>query len=240
MNLIWDTLVSAALGFALAYAIYGYLARAPYSLRLIDLASFFLGFVALVGAVISSYNARNVFRESIDRIAIGSAIADLSVQTRIASIRICDRVKHSPYKPPAARSVECERLNRYVDNLSFDPTAPIALRIPNWVSYADPVSQGLAKQTFARAEDINRQIEEFVRETYSNSTAGVLEVLFKEISISILAFAFGLGVARRIIDFYLLAPPRLRILVDRRLRFSRHLFRRFYLCLRHSVARAAR
>jgi hypothetical protein len=206
---------------------------------LIDLASFLLGFMAFVGAIFASYNARNQLLEAIDRLAIKSAVTDISFDTTVESFKICERVKHTPYKPPAIRKTECDRLNRYIGNLSFDPATPFPLRVPNWENYTDPETRKLAERTFSRVDGVNVQIEAFLRDLKTNSTAGALENLFREISLPILAFAFGLGVARRSIDLYLVLPPRLKMPVDKWLAFLRRLLRRGYRRLRTSLTRAS-
>jgi hypothetical protein len=237
-DLVWQTLEGALWGFALAFVIYWALHCAAYSIRLIDLASFSLGFVALVGGLFAWYHARGTMLESIDRLLIKSTIVDISFDTTVSTFKICDRVKHTPYKPRARNKEECDRLSRYVGSLAFEPIAPSPLRVPNAEGYSDPEVRKLAEQTFARVEEANKLIERFVRDRQTHWTTEAVEGLVREISLPILAFAFGLGAGRRTIDLYLVLPPRLKTPVDRWLKILRRFLRRSYRRLRLALTRA--
>jgi hypothetical protein len=225
-GLVWDTLEGAVFGFALAFVIYWALNYAAHAIRLIDLASFALGFVALIGGLLAWAHSRGTHLESLDQLIIKSAIVDISFDTTVESFKICDRVRHTPYKPRAINKEECGRLNRYVGSLSFDPITVAPLRVPNAESYTDPEVRKLAEQTFARVEEVNGQIAAFVQNHQTYWKTEVLDGLVREISLPIFAFAFGLGVARRTIDLYLVLPPRVKAPVERCLKFARRLVRR--------------
>jgi hypothetical protein len=225
-DLVWKTLESALLGLALAFVVYRGMHCAAYSLRLIDLASFSLGFVALVGALFAAYSSRGALLENVDRLIVRSTILDISFDTTVSTLKICHRVKHTPYRPSVRNKEECDRLRRYVESLAFDPITPSALRIPDAEDYSDPKVRSLAHQTFARVDEANKLIEGFVRDRQTRRTTEALDGLVREISLPIVAFAFGLGAGRRTIDLYLVLPQQQKLSFDRWFMALKRLLRR--------------
>lgn len=99
-NFFTDVVEPVFSGVFIAFLAYWLLSKQPYSLRLIDLASFAFGFLALVGALFASYRYRDDTMQSIDRLIVQSALVDIGFDTVMDTIKVCERLPHTPYRPP--------------------------------------------------------------------------------------------------------------------------------------------
>lgn len=209
-----------------AFFLYWLLSKAPYSLRLIDLISFFFGALALLGGLFSSYHYRGEMLQSMDQLWARSTVVDIAFDAGVSTMLLCERVPHTPFRPPASKKAECDKLDQYLKGLRFDPLIPTPLRLPNVTDYNDPDVRKIAEHVFERVNEANRQIGEYERGRLTHWKITTLEALFRDAALPVLAFAFGLGVARRTIDLYLTLPPWLQRPTKLLLRAMRRMSRR--------------
>jgi hypothetical protein len=152
-------------------------------------------------------------------------------------------VSHSPFRPTAAKKAECDKLNKYVGTLKFNPEfLPELMRLPelNLTDYSDPDVSALAQRVRQRVTETHELIDRIGADKKTHWKIELLEELFQQLALPM--FAFGLGVARRGIDIRDL-PPRFRApfnrldrIVGRKIRRGR---RRIGLLSRRSKALSA-
>ena len=204
-----DVLTGTLAGLLVAFVVFWFLSYQTYSIRLIDLASFLLGFLALIGGLFSSFHYQGGLLQSIDRLWVRSSVIDIAFDGTVDMMRLCTRIPHTPFRPPARRQSECDKLNQYLIGLKFDPDTISTLRLPNVADYNDPEVRKVADHVLEGVNEANRQIETYNRDQFEQSKTTFIEALFRDLALPVLAFAFGLGVGRRVIDFYLALPSRL-------------------------------
>jgi hypothetical protein len=68
------------------------------------------------------------------------------------------------------------------------------------------VIHGIAENVSARVKEANEKIARYVEDSEAHGRTTAIEFLFNDLSLQLLAFAFGLGIGRRTIDLYLTLP----------------------------------
>jgi hypothetical protein len=149
-GLAWEVVTATLAGFSIALLVFWLLSYENYSVRLIDLVSFLLGFLALIGGLFSSFHYRADLLQSIDRLWARSSIVDIAFDASVDIMRLCTRVPHTPFRPPATRTADCDKLDQYLIGLKFDPNVPAALRLPDVADYSDPT--GVAALNLGKRE----------------------------------------------------------------------------------------
>jgi hypothetical protein len=230
--LLWDVSQSALWGAVIAIILFWWRPR-PATTRFIDLVSYFLGFLSLIVGLFAFYNSRDEKQGSFDRMQIKSSIHDIQFDTIVETWKLCERVPHSPYRPPAAKKAECDKLIKYVDTLDaglkFNPQLlPDLLRLPelNLSDYSDPDVSALAQRVNQRVIETREQIDRYGTDLNTHWRMELLEEIFKKLALTVFAFAFGLGLARRGIDLVRDLPPRFRVPFHRLDRVLRRRLRR--------------
>jgi hypothetical protein len=225
-GLVWDVLTGTLAGLSVAFVVFWFLSYQPYSIRLIDLVSFLLGFLALVGGLFSSFHYQGDLLQSVDRLWVRSSVVDIAFDGTMDIMRVCTRIPHTPFHPPSSRQPECDKLSQYLSRLKFDPDTILTLQLPNVGDYHDIEVRKVADHVLERVNDANGQIETYKRDRFEHSKTTYIEALFRELALPVLAFAFGLGGGRRLIDLYLTLPTRLREAIKTAPAHMRRLFRR--------------
>jgi hypothetical protein len=225
-GLVWDVLTGTLAGLSVAFVVFWFLSYQAYSIRLIDLVSFLLGFLALIGGLFSSFHYQGDLLQSIDRLWVRSSVVDIAFDVTVDIMRLCTRIPHTPFRPPASRQPECDKLNQYLIGLKFDPDTILTLRLPNVADYHDPDVRKVADRVLERVNEANRQIETYNRDRSEQSKTTFIEALFRDLALPVLAFAFGLGGGRRVIDLYFALPSRLQEPIKTVLSCMRRLSRR--------------
>jgi hypothetical protein len=185
-----------------------------------------LGLLALIGGLFSSFHYQGDMLQSVDRLWVRSSVVDIAWDGAVDIMRLCVRLPHTPFRPPASRQPECNKLNQYLSRLKFDPDTILTLQLPNVSDYHDPDVRGVADHILERVNEANRQIETYNRDRFEHSKTTFIEALFRDVALPVLAFAFGLGVARRLFDLYLALPTRLQEPINAVPVCMRRLFRR--------------
>jgi hypothetical protein len=226
--LICDVGESAFWGVVIAITLFWWRPLAA-TTRFIDLVSYFLGFLSLIVGLFAFYAVQAEKLQIIDRMLIKSSIVDIQFDTFLETAKLCERVSHSPFRPPATKKAECHKLNQYVDTLKFNPEfLPELTPLPelNLLEYSDPGISALAQRVRQRVIETRDLIDRYAADQKTHWKIELLEELFKQLALSVFAFAFGLGVARRSIDLVRDLPPRFRAPFNRLDRIVRRKIRR--------------
>lgn len=230
--MVWDVIQSALWGVAIATVAFWWRPRSA-TARFIDLASYFLGFLSLIVGLFAFYNSRDEKLRILDRMVIKSNIVDVQFDTSVETMKLCERVPHSPYRPAATKRAECDKLSKYVDTLNaplrFNPELlPELMRLPdlNLADYSDPDVLALAQRVRQRVTETRELIDRYGTDLKTHWRMELLEEIFKELALPAFAFAFGLGLARRAIDLVRDLRPRFRTPFQRIDRIVRRRLRR--------------
>ncbi|MET4390412.1 hypothetical protein ABIB73_006194 [Bradyrhizobium sp. F1.4.3] len=229
----WQVIEAALWGVAIAIGAFWWRST-PATTRFIDLASYFLGFLTVIVGLFTFYNSHHEKLRIIDRMQIKSNIVDVQFDTTVEAWKLCLRVPHSPYRPTLIRLAECDKLNKYVGALKFNPDLflPELTRLPelNLTDYSDPDVSTLAQRVQRRVIETNKLIDSYGTDLKSHWQMEALEEIFKELALPVFAFAFGLGLARRAIDLVRELPQRFRAPFQRIDRIVRRKLRRSRRC----------
>lgn len=202
-TIVSDVVISTALGFAFAFAIYWWFSKSRGALRFIDLVSFAIGFLAICAGLFAVYHYRGDDAKTQHRWMFKLDVSEANLDTRIDMMASCERVPHSPYAVPAIRITECQMLTRYLSNLKVNDEFPIALYPPNVASYTDPIIKRLAMRVAESVASANEAIKAYNEDVQHQIKFEAWESIFRELALPVLAWAFGLGIGRRTIDLFL-------------------------------------
>jgi hypothetical protein len=201
-DLIGSVIESALTGLVVAIIIYWSLSKQRYALRLIDLISFAFGFLAFGTGLFSAYLYQEDSRRDWSALTVRDVISDMQFDAVSAWDKVCDKIPHTPYQVPSARKIECAKLRTYVRQLKAEPQHLIRYPSHNIDSFSDSGVRALAEQVAAQVKEVNDENNAYSAELEIGFKVKFFESAFRELSLPVLAFAFGLGVARRTIDLY--------------------------------------
>jgi hypothetical protein len=209
-TLLSDIVLATPFGLATAYISYRLLGRSRSALRLIDLISFALGFLAIGAGLFSAYRYQQDMSKAVEHLNFHNLLGSMKFHIAVDQMKLCERAPHTPYRISAQKKKECDQLEQYVSKLSIDTTIPAELWPPILGFYTDADVRAMAERVASSIVQINASIKAYRDESYRGFQTQWLEALFRELMLPVLAFAFGLGGGRRMIDLYLDLPPRLK------------------------------
>lgn len=114
----------------------------------------------------------------------------------------CERIPHTPYAVPPIRIAECEKLGQYLKTLKVNDEYPTALYPPNLDLFTDPIVRRLAHHVADSVASANEAIKAYNEDVLRHAKLTFWESIFRELALPVLAWAFGLGIGRRMIDLY--------------------------------------
>jgi hypothetical protein len=193
--------IATAFGFAVAFVIYLWRSSRG-ALRFIDLVSFAIGFLALCAGLFAVYNYKGDSAKNNHRWTFKLALTEATLDTQFDMITYCERIPHTPYSVPPIRTAECKKLEQYLKTLKVNEEFPIALQPPNLDLYTDSIVQRLARHAADSVASANEAIRAYNQDVQYHAKLTLLESLFRELALPVLAWAFGLGIGRRTIDLY--------------------------------------
>lgn len=201
-TIVSDVAIATLFGFLVAFAIYWWRSGSRGSLRFIDLLSFGVGFLAICAGLFAVYHYRSESTTNQHRWMFKLDVSEASLDAHFDMVQSCERVPHTPYRLSQIRIAECEKLEQYLKTLKVNDEFPTPLAPPNVASYTDPEVQRLAQSVAEKVASANEAIKAYNEDAAQHGRLTLLESIFRELALPVLAWAFGLGFGRRTIDLY--------------------------------------
>jgi len=201
-TIVSDVAIATLFGFLVAFVIYWWHSRSRSSLRFIDLVSFGVGFLAICAGLFAVYHDKSDSTKNHHRWMFKLDALEASLDARFDMLQSCERVPHTPYRLTQTRIAECEKLEQFLKTLKVNDEFPLPLASLDVASYTDPVVRRLAQNVAKSVASANEAIKAYNEDVAHQDKLTVLEGIFRELALPVLAWAFGLGFGRRTIDLY--------------------------------------
>jgi hypothetical protein len=201
-TIVSDVVIATVFGFVAAFAIYWWFSKSRGALRFIDLVSFGIGFLAICAGLFAVYQYKSESTKYQHHWAFKLDASEASLDTRFDMLKSCERIPHTPYRLPPIRIAECEKFEQYLKTLGVNDEFPMPLVLPDVALYTDPIVQRLAQNVAKSVASANAAIKAYNEDVAHHDKLTLLEGIFRELALPVLAWAFGLGFGRRTIDLY--------------------------------------
>lgn len=168
--------------------------------RLVDLASYFFTLLALGSGLLAVHRYEDQWREVTSRMPITEASLDFNFDAFNEFDQICPTwPRHTPFQLKREKREECRNIGAYLlTQQSPLPGSLALLGMPNWPTFKTPEVEEFAKKVRTHVWNINKATLSYVAKRPFGPNP--LEANYLAIALPILAFALGLGIARRALD----------------------------------------
>jgi hypothetical protein len=200
MSSIISTAITALVaGILVACVIWSYSKKKRRALRAVDLISYAITIIGLASSIFAINHIDKRWSSQFARLQITDGIADMMFDTGFQFAGYCSNTDKSQGK----HAEECQTFKAYMNELAkIDIFHPTHLPSQSASEYKDQDVHKIADEVEKQVEVINNEIGDLGFSEINGNETDVMEYRFLRNAISVLAFAFGMGLARRAFDLY--------------------------------------